>query len=71
MKNLGAKKIQQATQPLKTLKSTRRKDPVQPLQLSFKQPFSRVSGWKLGKLVSKLVYNLCRGRIQPTYIGLK
>ena len=30
----------------------------------------KVSGGKLGKLVSKLVYKLCRGRIQTTYLGI-
>ena len=27
--------------------------------------------WKLVTIVSKLGYNLFRGRIQPTYIGVK
>ena len=31
--------------------------------------FTRVSGWKLGKLVSKLVYFTSSGHLQPTYIG--
>ena len=31
---------------------------------------TRVSCWKLVTIVSKLGYNLFRGRIQPTYIGV-
>ena len=32
--------------------------------------FEDLSTWKLVTIVSKLIYNLLRGRIQPTYIGV-